>query len=317
MVDNENQWDDIEYTEDNNQNYSDYTDDDNEYSEDDYNDEDYEEEQQDIGQKKKSNQLPLVILALILFGIAGFLALSKMQANKDAGNFETMNNTPSIEQTEIPNIQQNSNEEDAFFSQDTNSENMMSIDFNENGDVQVQDQDGNGDVVATIKDNNDLFGQSSNDIGFDVSNENNDIIISYDKAARTNPFKIPERDKLKDYNDNVIINNTQFEIIEPPVTLVEDNNLTMLLKTQISGILYDDESPSAIVNINGVDNFVKEGDTISGYKIQSITRDKVQISYKNNTYVASVGELFTKGVLEKKPAVANLEKKFAGRYSNN
>ena len=98
---------------------------------------------------------------------------------------------------------------------------------------------------------------------------------------------------------------------------VSDENLTRLLQTQISGILYDEVSPSAIVNLNGVDQFVKIGDTVAGYTIESITKDKVQITYKNNTYVASVGELFTRGVLEKKRAVADLENKFAGRYRNN
>ena len=82
-------------------------------------------------------------------------------------------------------------------------------------------------------------------------------------------------------------------------------------------ILYDEENPSAIVNLNGMDHFVKAGDVVSGYTIDSITKDKVQVSYKNNSYVASVGELFTRGSLDKQRAVVNLENKFAGRYKNN
>ena len=111
--------------------------------------------------------------------------------------------------------------------------------------------------------------------------------------------------------------NTEFEVIEPPIQSVPDENLTRLLQTQISGILYDEENPSAIVNLNGLDHFVKAGDVVSGYTIDSITRDKVQVSYKDNSYVASVGELFTRGSLDKQRAVVNLEQKFAGRYKNN
>ena len=171
---------------------------------------------------------------------------------------------------------------------------------------------------AQVNDNNDLFAQAETPIDPAVANENNDIIVSYDKVARLNPFKPPvfeaEAEIAKTYGS---LNNTDFEIVEPPSSSVPDENLTKLLQTQVSGILYDEESPSAIVNLNGVDTFVKAGDVMSGYKIQTITRDKVQINYKNNSYVASVGALFVKGMVESRPAVANLEKKFAGRYKED
>ena len=61
---------------------------------------------------------------------------------------------------------------------------------------------------------------------------------------------------------------------------------------------------------------VKIGDNVGGYVIEGITQNQVQITYKNNTYVASVGELFTRGSLESNQAVVNLENKFAGRNRN-
>ena len=93
--------------------------------------------------------------------------------------------------------------------------------------------------------------------------------------------------------------------------------MTKLLQTQISGILFDNESPSAVINLGGVDYFVKAGDTISVYTVNDISKNQVQITYKNNSYVASVGELFVRGKLESQPAIVNIENKFAGRYKNN
>lgn len=318
MVDKENQWDDIEYS-DNEAPEQGYDNSGDEYSEQDYdNYDDYDEEDDGQRTKKKSNQLPLLIIALLLLGLAGFLVVSKMSANKETmeANADAASQS-GMEMVADGGMSQGEDMGDSFFEQaGGTSEDMMSVDFNENGDAQVTTNDENGEIVATVKENNgdDLFGSSDDELGLDPSKENNDIIISYDKAARENPFKPPVYEKTVD--KNVTIDNTQFEIIEPPTTSIPDENLTRLLQTQISGILYDEHSPSAIVNLNGMDSFVKVGDTISGYTIQAITRDQVQINYNNNSYVASVGELFTRGVLEKQRAVANLEKKFAGRYKD-
>lgn len=144
---------------------------------------------------------------------------------------------------------------------------------------------------------------------------NSSIMVAWNRAARQNPFRPPLFDRANDGKYEQV-GDVQFEIIEPPSKLVPDENLTKLLQTQISGIMYDKNSPSAIVNIAGRDQFVKIGDVVSGYRIKNITNSRVEISYKNNTYVASVGELFTRGRLESKSDVANLKNKFAGRYKN-
>ena len=178
---------------------------------------------------------------------------------------------------------------------------------NQIGDpIQMQEQPTMNQVSA-----DDMFGDGDFSQG---QEENNAIMVAYDKDSRVNPFKPPVDTSGGTFDS---IDGIDVEIIEPPTESVEDPNLTKLLQTQISGILFDDVSPSAIVNLNGIDQFVKMGDVISGYTIESITKDKVQINYKNNSYVASVGELFTRGALDKQRAVADLENKFAGRYRNN
>lgn len=335
MVDKENQWEDMEYSEgqdstmsyeqgnlhDSNEEYAD-TNDNQEYdSYEEYEDEDDEEDEEPS--QKRNNPIPMLIIFILLLGAGAFIAVPKFMG----GMHQSSNNEQKYDQTiDINALPQQTNSEDlanSFFNE-ASGENpdMMSVNFGENGEAKVTTGEGENAQVATVTDASSTDGVSETDLfenqngsNLSTGEENNSIMVVYNKASRVNPFKPPVIDKSMDQAYETI-NDTQFEIIEPPVTSVPDENLTRLLQTQISGILYDAESPSAIINLNGLDQFVKAGDTISGYKIESITRDKVQISYKNNSYVASVGELFTRGSLEKQPAVANLENKFAGRYKN-
>lgn len=333
MVDNENQWEDIEYSEEQGDEqsyeYDDGSQEDMEYSEqgdeqeyDSY--EEYEDEEEPA--PKKSNPLPMLLVFLLLLGAGAFIAVPKLMHNSQVNADNAQNYNQNVEQTAdmgMPSQQSNEDLANSFFN-DAGGENseMMSVNFNENGETNVTTGEGENAQIATVTETAPSEGVSESDL-FDVQDsstvtngeENNSIMVVYNKASRLNPFKPPVIEKTVDQAYETI-NDTQFEIIEPPVASVPDENLTRLLQTQISGILYDDESPSAIVNLNGLDQFVKAGDTISGYRIDDITRDKVQISYKNNSYVAAVGELFTRGSLEKRPAVANLENKFAGRYKN-
>lgn len=346
MADKENQWEDLEYSEDTN-NTADYggayeteeeNPNDNEYSEEEYDDtddseEEYEEDEINQDTPKKSNAKVLIIL-IILFLLLGLGIMLLLAKQKGAGDsVSTAQNPPAetIQQNPQNNPDTTNDMTDMFFEQaGGNSDDMVNIDFsNSDGSANVTTQGDNGEIVANVSsqpqpapnanENTDLVVPSPNNndaLDLPEPEANNSIMVSYNPTARQNPFKPPVI-TAKDDESYKLLNNTGFEIIEPPVTSVADENLTKLLQTQISGILYDEVSPSAIVNLNGTDQFVKIGDVISGYKIQNITRDKVQISYKNNSYVAAVGELFTRGALEKQRAVANLESKFAGRYKSN
>ncbi len=352
MVDNENQWDDIETTEEQNPSENETTE---EYSDDyaEYEEDENEEDDEDVSSsKKKSNLLIIIILVILLLGVIGFVLVMKMGGN---GTSHEIVNNPPQQNTEANNMSfdnnQNSTEAmgDAFFNEASNSGDMMNVDFNDSGEANINpDNEGNpdnGDSVATVSqpqegidiNSNDMLNDKNNEMpnnnqpqennkngnveaGEDLFAQNNNqsdvnapLVIAYDKNVRKNPFKPPV---VKNNDSPDIIEGLDVEIIEPPTKLVPDENLTKLLQTQISGILYDEESPSAIVNLNGMDQFVKIGDVISGYTIKDITKNQVMISYKNNSYVASVGELFTKGKLEKQSGVANLESKFAGRYKN-
>ena len=345
MVDNENQWENTEYfgNEDDNMNAS-YGDSANENEnsgfEDDYQGQDYSDDSMEQNDEydddslenyddlpeensvsgKKNSPLLLILLLLVLAGACIFAFRTK---------FTGSSNVASNNQSEV--VSQNVNNEnmgDFFFDEaGGNSDDMMSVNFDENGNTNVADGnapqnpagENQGEVVMQVSDapdenlnGDDLFSQNSNN-----NDEGTAIMISYAPAVRANPFKPPVAAAKKEEKPVAKLGNVEFEIIEPPVSSVEDTNITTLLQTKISGIMYDEDSPAAVVNLNGSDYFVKEGDKVAGYQIDSITKDKVAIRYKNNSYVASVGELFSPGELTKKPAVANLENKFGGRYKNN
>ena len=332
MVDKKDQWENMEYS--NGQvvepsyEYDDTKDVSDNYEQ--MNDQEYEayEEYEDdeAPVTKKGNPLPMIIIFLLILSAGAFVVVPKISGNikKTTENTQIQNINSISETANETSLSTNGDDLATSFFNDAGGENtgMMSVNFSENGETNVIAGDGQNSQIATVTEANpsdvvsetDLFenqGGSNNT----TAEENNSIMVVYNKASRANPFKPPLVEKsLEDTYET--FNDAQFEIIEPPVTSVPDENLTRLLQTQISGILYDTESPSAIINLNGIDQFVKTGDNISGYKIESITRDRVQISYKNNTYIAAVGELFTRGSLEMQPAVSNLEKKFAGRYKN-
>ena len=303
-----------------------------------YEDEDYAEDNTASapdGRKPLAVILFLIILILLCTGL--FLLFKQLKArsaaNEAAGQgagVETSAGAPESSDAFFENNSSSSEGMDAmsFNDNNTGSEAGSTVqntgaDKNDTPDIMFDDNLSAADLNSTLpkEDKEAAIEREQDEIlesfgeGSAAGRSNDSIMVAWNRAARQNPFRPPvfERSGGDNYEQ---VGDVQFEIIEPPTRLVPDENLTKLLQTQISGILYDEESPSAIVNIAGVDQFVKAGDEISGYKIRKITNSKVEISYKNNTYVASVGELFTRGRLEARPAVYNLTSKFAGRYKN-
>lgn len=128
-------------------------------------------------------------------------------------------------------------------------------------------------------------------------------VINYGK---TNPFE--------PYIDTVIAStNPMYDLPSPPLSLIENPEAENLMKTTISGIMYDAFSPSAIVNVNGNDHLVRKGDKINGYRILNITKDRVVVQNGTNVYRATVGEtLVAQNSGIKFNDVYNLPDKFGG-----
>ena len=103
----------------------------------------------------------------------------------------------------------------------------------------------------------------------------------------------------------------KYDLIAPPESLEMNPEVTKIMSTTVSGILYDKFSPSAILNIDGSDYLVKKGDTIHKYKVIAIEKDSVTVKTGNNTYTAGIGQLLTDGSVNRND-VSNLSKKFGG-----
>ena len=124
--------------------------------------------------------------------------------------------------------------------------------------------------------------------------------------VKANPF-LP----YKELKDRATLDVPGFSLVEPPEVLNETSEAARIMDTNVSGILYDKFSPSAILNIEGNDYLVKKGDVINNYKILNIMPDSVTVKLGENVYTAGIGEILTSGVINHNE-VSNLNNKFGG-----
>ena len=141
-----------------------------------------------------------------------------------------------------------------------------------------------------------------------AANSKREVISVQRKITKPDPF-LPYREISDTYNKP-----PKFELIEPPETADAGAEASRVMDTSVSGILYDTYSPSAIINIEGLDQLVKEGDVINNYEVISIDRTTVTVKLGSNTYKAGIGEVLTSTMNHNK--VSNLDKKFGGKNGN-
>ena len=244
----------------------------------------------------------LVVALLVLFGVVGVLAVQYPKlVSKIVGG----------KQPKIMDVSAAASiDDDGQFLANNSDEDMGDYFYNEAGgdDAEANNGETQEEAVSEANDNSNDY---ENAINFGSGKEDNSIMVSLGHARRQNPF-VPHKKATVSSLSHSEFESVPFEIIEPPTAVTEDLNINNLLEAKITGILYDPQSPSAVVVINGVDEFVKTGDKIFGYTITSITRDKVVISYGKNTFTASIGQLFSPEDMTAGRVVPNLEKKFAG-----
>lgn len=148
-----------------------------------------------------------------------------------------------------------------------------------------------------------------------IANKNEKMVaLSVEDAGRANPF-VP-------YGENTGIENSQkltdlqvqklkYDLIDPPQQAVADADAQKVLTTKVSGIMYDKQNPSAILNIESSDYLVRSGDVVNGYKVLSISPQTVTVQLGANVYKAGVGELLATDGLQYN-TISNLDKKFGG-----
>ena len=137
--------------------------------------------------------------------------------------------------------------------------------------------------------------------------EKRSVISIPTTVVKQNPF-LP----CNNIDSNISVSDVPRQyLIEPPESISESSDAVRLMDTIVSGILYDDFSPSAILNIEGNDYLVKKGDVVNNYKILNITRNSVAVKLGENSYSAGIGEILTEGEL-KHSNIPNLNNKFGG-----
>ena len=114
------------------------------------------------------------------------------------------------------------------------------------------------------------------------------VVLSVESAGRANPF-LPTFD---DFNDNYYAGIPPQSLL-PPDKYGNEPDAQDLLKVAVSGILFDDIKPSAIVTISGIDYFVQKGDMVDDYLVMDINRQFVVVKKGTNIYKAGVGERFS------------------------
>lgn len=142
-------------------------------------------------------------------------------------------------------------------------------------------------------------------------NDTENVTIAIGDVGRKNPFA-PIGGKASTEVKTTIDNGLDFEVIEPPELEPEDETITKLLETKVTGIMYDARRPSAIVNVGGIDQLVRVGDILSGFEFVAITKNKVVIRSDNNVYRASVGQPLNAEKITNPVEISNLETKFKG-----
>ena len=117
-------------------------------------------------------------------------------------------------------------------------------------------------------------------------------VIDIKPAGRANPF-VPLQKYIAVEIPETVIEYDKAGLPRPPETYgVQDERTVKMLTIAVSGIMYDDVKPSAIITLDNNDYFVQKGDRLDDYRIVNISRNSVTIALGKNLYRASVGEEF-------------------------
>lgn len=141
-----------------------------------------------------------------------------------------------------------------------------------------------------------------------MQDKSKQVVIPVTNGGRVNPF-MPYNSALANAKP------PEFDLIPPPLEVPEsDPFVESMVSTKISGIMYDSQRPSAIINCGGSDHLVHKGDKVQGYQVIDITKDRVVLKYGSNIFRATVGQAIGgNGVVFNE--VSNLNRQFGGAYS--
>lgn len=140
------------------------------------------------------------------------------------------------------------------------------------------------------------------------------VLVTVDASGRLDPF-LPYNESKKENDAQKNINlekaKLEYDLVDPPKSASSNPEAEKILTTKVSGIMYDKDSPSAILNIENADYLVRSGDVVNGYKVLSIQPTVVTVQLGSNVYQAGVGQLLVTDGIQYN-TISNLENKFGG-----
>ncbi|MBE7705710.1 MAG: hypothetical protein E7Z91_00485 [Cyanobacteria bacterium SIG30] len=119
--------------------------------------------------------------------------------------------------------------------------------------------------------------------------ENKKVVVNVVNTGRLNPFS-----PTGNFSEAGYTLPSGLDIMAPP-SLQKDMPANKLVDIVVSGILFDQYKPSAIITVGGVDHFVQKGDAIDEYVVSYIGPSQVTIRSGKNTFTASIGQEFNIG----------------------
>lgn len=132
--------------------------------------------------------------------------------------------------------------------------------------------------------------------------------------ARIAKIKAMQGKAIREADD---ISPYSFNLPVPPTLLgPSDTAAAKITRTKVVGIMYNEASPTAIINVDNKDYLVRPGDKIIGqeYKVMKINPNWITVSLGSNVYSAAIGELFSKEDLSgSQNDLYNLKNRFGGR----
>ena len=135
------------------------------------------------------------------------------------------------------------------------------------------------------------------------------VSVNIEPVGRTSPF-VPYKEKNLLYGAGYMYNDMPL----PSILGESDDDLVQLVSAKVTGIIYDNVTPYAIINVLDNDYLVKIGDKIESFSITDIEKDYVAIKTGTNVYRAKVGDIIEGDVNES--GVYNVGHRFAGTKSN-
>ena len=142
-------------------------------------------------------------------------------------------------------------------------------------------------VASEVQDGNAAIAPDEIEVVSTARNNENMVTVSVEDTGRADPF-LPVGE-----NASLSAVSLPYYMAPPPESTGYDEDAVKVVKTKVSGIMYDKYNPSAILNIDDADYLVRAGDTINGYEILKITPTMVAVRLGANTYRAGVGEMFS------------------------